>query len=98
MNQRSSANGERLSPLCKGELYAAEDNRSAAERELKAVIQKAPGSTTAYQANSTLSHFYLRIGRFRDAEAHILAMLAQKPTAPDLQNIQPLFALLAQHP
>jgi hypothetical protein len=30
--------------------------------------------------------------------AQILAMLAQKPTAPDLQNVQPLFALLAQYP
>jgi predicted aspartyl protease len=98
VNQRSDANGERLSPLCKGELYAAEDNRSAAERELKALIQTAPASATAYQATSTLSHFYLRVGRFRDAEAQILSMLAQKPTAPDLQNIQPLFALLAQYP
>jgi hypothetical protein len=43
-------------------------------------------------------HFYLRIGRFHDAEAQILAMLAAKPAAPDLANVRSLFALLANYP
>jgi predicted aspartyl protease len=96
--QQTQREGHELSPLCKGELDAAEDHREAAESELKAVIQGASQSADAFEAHSTLTHFYLRIGRFHDANAQILAMLVTKPTAPDLQNVRSLFALLATYP
>jgi hypothetical protein len=96
--QEAQVRGKKLSPLCQGELDAAADRRSIAERELKTVIEHAPQSADAYEAHSALSHFYLRSGRFHDAEAHILAMLAAKPSAPDLANVRSLFALLANHP
>ena len=96
--EESQAAGATLSPLCKGELDAAADRRSVAERELKGIIAQAPQSADAYEAHSTLVHFYLRIGRFHDAETQILAMLAVKPSAPDLANVRSLFALLATYP
>jgi hypothetical protein len=96
--QQTQREGSRLSPLCKGELDAAEDHREAAEAELKAVIAGSPQSADAYAAHSTLTHFYLRIGRFHDANAEILAMLATRPAAPDLHNVRSLFALLASTP
>ena len=77
---------------------AAADHRRHAEMELNAVIKAAPHSDDAYAARSTLSHFYLRIGRFHDAETQIQAMLAAKPNAPDLTNVRSLYALLATHP
>jgi hypothetical protein len=96
--QQTKSGGAKLSPLCQGELDAAADRRSIAERELKAVVEQAPQSADAYEAHSALLHFYLRIGRFHDAEAQILAMLAAKPSAPDLANVRSLFALLANYP
>lgn len=90
--------GKVLSALCKAELDAGEDRRALAETELNAIVKAAPDSDRAYAAHSTLSHFYLRIGRFHDAEAQISAMLAARPNAPDLANIRSLFALLAAHP
>lgn len=96
--QQNQLTGGRLSLLCKGELDAAEDNRKAAETELGAVIAGSPQSAEAYAAHSTLAHFYLRIGRFRDANDQIHAMLMARPTAPDLLNVQSLFALLASSP
>ncbi len=96
--QQAQNQGKILSPLCKGELDAGEDHRALAETELNAVIKSAPQSAEAYQAHSTLSHFYQRIGRFHDAEAQVNAMLASRPTAPDLANIRSLFKLLASHP
>jgi hypothetical protein len=96
--QKVQVQGEKLSLLCQGELDAAADRRALAERELVTVIKQAPQSLDAYEAHSALSHFYLRIGRFHDAQAQILAMLAAKPTAPDLANVRSLFALLGDHP
>lgn len=96
--QHAQVEGRHLSPLCKGELDASEDHRSLAERELNAVIAAAPQSAAAYKAHATLSQFYLRIGRFHDAEAQIEAMLAVKPNAPDLVNIHSLIKILANHP
>jgi predicted aspartyl protease len=96
--QRAQLQGKQLSSLCEGELNASEDHRPLAERELNAVIDAAPGSTKAYEAHSSLVHFYLRVGRFQDAELHIRAMLAIKPAAPDLVNLDSLFKLLASHP
>jgi len=84
-----------LSTLCRGELDAAEDRREAAEAELRDVIAESPLSASVYAAHSTLLHFYFRIGRFRDANAQMLAMLAARPAAPDLQNVRSLFTLLA---
>lgn len=96
--QQGQLAGARLSPLCVGELHAAEDNREAAESELRAVIAGAPQSTDAYEARSTLEHFYFRIGRFRDANTQIDAMLKTHPTAPDLLNLRSLLGLLASYP
>ena len=96
--RQAQLQGKVLSPLCKAELDAGEDRRALAESELNAVIQATPASDQAYEAHSVLSHFYLRIGRFHDAEAQISAMLAAKPSARDLANIRSLFALLASHP
>ena len=90
--------GSKLSLLCKGELDAAKNHREAAETQLKAVIAKSPRSADAYAAHSTLTHFYLRTGRFRDANAQVVAMLAVKPKAPDIQNLRSLFAALAAIP
>ena len=95
--QKTQQAGSRLSPLCIGELDAAEDHREAAESELQAVIAGAPQSTDAYEAHSALEHFYFRIGRFRDANAQLDAMLSTHPTAPDLLNLHSLVALLASH-
>lgn len=96
--QQAQNQGKKLSPLCKGELDAGEDHRVLAETELNSVIKSAPQSAEAYQAHSTLSHYYQRIGRFHDAEAQVNAMLASRPAAPDLANIHSLFNLLASHP
>jgi predicted aspartyl protease len=96
--QQAQVQGKKLSLLCHGELNAAADRRGVAERELKTVIEHAPQNADAYEAHSALVHFYLRIGRFHDAEAQILAMLAAKPTASDLANVRSLFALLANYP
>lgn len=96
--QKAQNQGTILSPLCKGELDAGEDHRVLAETELNAVIKSAPQSAEAYQAHSVLSHFYLRIGHFHEAEVHIHAMLASRLTAPDLANIRSLFELLASNP
>lgn len=95
--QQSYVDGKKLSPLCKGALDAAEDHRRAAEEELNAVIHQDPHSVDAYEAQSTLSHFYLRIGRFHDAAIQVRAMLAAKPAAPDLKNVGSLLELLAGH-
>jgi predicted aspartyl protease len=96
--QHAQGEGKRLSPLGKGELDASEDHRSLAEAELNAVIKAAPQGDVAYEAHSTLSHFYLRIGRFHDAETQIQAMLVARPTALDLANVHSLFRLLSSHP
>jgi len=96
--QKTQPAGARLSPLCVGELHAAEDHREAAESELRAVIAGDPQSTDAYEARSTLEHLYFRIGRFRDANAQIDAMLRTHPTAPDLLNLRSLLTLLASYP
>jgi hypothetical protein len=96
--QQEQLRGKPLSALCQGELDAAADRRSIAEKELNAIIEQAPNSADAYEAHSALAHFYLRIGRFRDAQSQILAMLSAKPSAPDLANVGSLFALLAQFP
>ena len=96
--QQIERGGRSLSPLCKGELDAAEDHRTAAEAELNALIAKSPQSADAYAAHSTLAHFYLRLGHFHSAESQMLAMLALKPTASDLQNTQSLFELLGRYP
>ena len=97
--QKTQLAGARLSPLCVGELHAAEDHRKATESELRAVITGDPQSTDAYEARSTLEHFYFRIGRFRDANAQIDAMLRTRPTAPDLlKTLHSLLALLASYP
>lgn len=96
--QQSQRAGRSLSPICKAELDAAEDHREAAQAELNAAIQRSPESADAYAAHSTLAHFYLRIGRFHDANGEILEMLAARPKAPDLQNVRSLFSLLASVP
>jgi predicted aspartyl protease len=96
--QFSLRKGKELSRLCKGEMDAAEDHRRQAETELNDVIKAAPHSDDAYAARSALAHFYLRVGRFHDAEAQIEAMLAAKPNAADLANVHSLYALLAAHP
>lgn len=96
--QQAQRERRSLSPLCRGELDAAEDRREPAEAELKAVIAASPQSANAYSARSTLTHLYFRMGRFRDANAQILAMLVARPNAPDLQNVRSLFALLASNP
>ena len=77
---------------------ASKDHRSLAERELNAVIAAAPHSAEAYKAHGALSHYYMRSGRFHDAETQIEAMLAAKPNAMDLANIHSLFKLLATNP
>lgn len=96
--QQEQRAGHRLSALCQGELDAAEERREAAETELKAVIEASPRSADAYEAHSTLTHFYLRIGRFRDANAQVAAMLASRPAASDVLNVSSLFLLLASIP
>jgi hypothetical protein len=98
VQQNQLTGSSRLSLLCKGELDAAEDNRKAAETALGTVIADSPQSGEAYAAHSTLAHFYFRIGRFRDANDQILAMLVARPTAPDLLNVRSLFALLTFNP
>ena len=95
--QRAQVNGKQLSSLCLGELDASENHRLRAVAELDAVINSDPASTEAYSARSTLAYLYLRIGRFHDAELQIEAMVASRPTAPDLANIRSLFRLLASH-
>jgi predicted aspartyl protease len=65
---------------------------------LNEVIKAAPHSDDAYAARSALAQFYLRVGRFHDAEAQIEAMLAAKPYAADLANVHSLYALLVAHP
>jgi Aspartyl protease len=96
--QKSQAGGEPLSPICKAELDSASDRRSLAERELTSIIKRNPHSPDAYTARENLTHLYFRTGRFKDANAQILAMLVDKPTAPDLANVSSLFALLANFP
>lgn len=96
--QQQFDNGEKLSPLCKAELDGAANHVRIAARKLKAIIKEAPRSADAYDAHSTLTHLYLRIGRFKDAEAELLALLAIKPDASDLKNTQSLFALLGRYP
>ena len=96
--QQSERGGKGLSRLCRAQLEAAEDHRQVAEKELKAVISASPQSTVAYAAHSTLTHFYFRAGRFHEASAQISAMLSARPDAPDLHNVQSLFALLATNP
>lgn len=95
--QAAQIQGKKLSPLCQGELAAAEDHRSLAESKLKAVIKANAHSPDAYEAHSVLTHFYLRIGRFHDAELQIEEMSSAKPNAPDLVNVRSLFALLGSH-
>jgi hypothetical protein len=96
--RQASLEGKQLTALCKGELDAAEGNVRAAENELGVVIHKAPGSEDAYQARSTLSHVYFRLGRFHEAEAQVGAMAAMKPGAADLRNVRPLYELLVHSP
>jgi hypothetical protein len=86
---------KQLTDLCKGQLDASEGNTTAAESELTAIIHKSPDSEAAYQARSTLAHLYFRQGRFREARTQVDAMAAMKPGAADLQNVQPLYELLA---
>jgi hypothetical protein len=95
--QAAEIQGKELTALCQGELDAGEDHRSLAESELNAVIKTNPRSPDAYEAHSALAHFYLRIGRFHDAELQIQEMSSAKPTAPDLVNVRSLFALLGTH-
>ncbi len=96
--QLAQGQSKALSRLCKGEMDAAEDHRRQAETELNEVIKAAPHSDDAYAAHSALAHFYLRVGRFHDAEAQIETMLAARPNAEDLANVHSLYALLAEHP
>ncbi len=89
--------GATLSVLCKGQLGIAE-GLPAAEHELRTLIASSPQSGDAYAAHSTLLHFYLRVGRFRDANAEVIAMLKARPAASDLVDMHSLLALLAAYP
>ena len=96
--QQARLDGSRLSPICAGELEAAENRRGTAGTRLQAVIAANPHSAAAYAAHSALTNLYLRNGRFREANAQLLAMSAIRPGAPEVQNVSPLFKLLATHP
>lgn len=96
--QQAQIQGKKLSSLCQAELDVAANRILVGTRELNSIIRQAPQSAEAYEARSTLTHLYLRIGRFHDAEAQIAAMLAIKPTAADLRNLSSLFELLAGYP
>jgi hypothetical protein len=96
--QESQREGSSLSPLCRRELDAAEDCREAAETELKAVITSSPQSASAYAAHSTLTRFYLRLGRFGDANAQILCDVCRPTCCTGSSNVRSLFVLLAHSP
>ena len=90
--------GRKLSTLCSAQLEIAEDHRRTGEAKLLALVARAPQSDDAYEAHSTLLHFYLRTGRYRAARAELNTMLESRPRAEDLLNIQPLLEVLAAHP
>ena len=96
--QQAQSEGNTLSPLCAGELDVAENRSSAAEKELSAVIAASPQSEDAYAAHSALTNLAFRNGLFRNANAHLLAMSAIRPTASEVQNVGPLLRLLAASP
>lgn len=96
--QQAKMQGRNLPPLCQAELDAATNRDLIARRELEAIIKQSPHSSDAYEAHSTLAHFYLRNGRFHNAEEQLEAMLSIRPTAPDLQNTHSLFELLGKYP
>ncbi len=86
------------SAFCAGILSADEQKARAAERELRAIINREPRSEDAYQAHSNLFSMYFRDGQYRLANKELGQMLAEKPGQPDTLAIRSLVRALSQIP
>jgi predicted aspartyl protease len=84
--------------LCKGTMDAGFENRTAARRELNAVIRRLPHTASSSAAHETLLTMYFRHGQYREALGQLDQELNDKPYAADLKALRPLLAVLARYP
>lgn len=68
-----------------------------AEKELRAVIQAAPGSHQAHEAHELLRYMFLRQGRYAAALAEVDALLHENPNDSDAAADRQIFAALSQY-
>ena len=92
---REAAQRSTTSELCRGAVLSSLNNVREAVRVLDGVIKSDQRSESAYQARDILGNLYQRNGLYKEALQEINAALSERPDAQDIQNIRPLFELLA---
>jgi hypothetical protein len=82
----------------RGAVEAAFHQPQQAKKDLETIIQDDPHGHNANEARSLLAGLYLRTGEYREALVQTQALLAEKPDAQDVQNVDALFRVLSQTP
>jgi tetratricopeptide (TPR) repeat protein len=81
-----------------GAVACAFNDLQRCEKKLEPVIRSVPQSKDAIEAHRLLASAYLRQGKYRQALAHVNAVLALKPGDSDAQGDRPLLAILSEFP
>jgi predicted Zn-dependent protease len=95
---RDAIKGRPVSPLYKGAVAAAFNDRKNAEEYLGRTIRLKPNSVEAEEAHELLANVYIRFGKYRDAVRQLGAALTIKPENADAKNARALFAAWSKYP
>jgi predicted aspartyl protease len=77
-----------------GAVACAFNDLRRCEKKLAHVIKSAPHSDNAIEAHRLLAAAYFRQGKYREALAHVDALLALRPEDSDVRDDRPLLAAL----
>ena len=92
---REAAQHSPAPDLYRGALLSSCNRIQEATNLLHVVIRQDPYSDVAYQAHDILGNLYQRNGLYKEALQELDAALIERPTAQDMLNVRPLFAMLA---
>ncbi len=76
----------------RGAVACVFNDLAGCETTLRPIIDSAPGSPDALEANGLLTYAYQRAGRYREALAQVHAMLRAAPEARGVENARAMFA------
>jgi predicted aspartyl protease len=95
---RDSVVDRRTPAFYQGVVACAFNEARRCKNILGSVIRSHPKSDEAIESHKRLASFYLTHGKYREALAHVNAVLAVKPDDSDALGVQPLLAALSEFP
>jgi tetratricopeptide (TPR) repeat protein len=95
---RAAIKGQPASPLYKGAVAAAFNDRREAEENLARAITLQPQSADAEDAHEILANVYIRFGQYKEAVRQLDEALTIKPENADAKNARAIFVAWGRHP